>query len=53
MNKEKFVIKEEVESKFIEMVITFAKEENLTLNNIKEAIEKVSVYMKENATLRE
>lgn len=53
MNKEKLVIKEDVEEKFIGIVITFAKEEGLTLNNVKEAIEKVSTYMAQNATLKE
>lgn len=49
---EKQIIKEEVEEKFINTILSFVTEEGLTITNIKESIEKVYSYMEDNAILQ-
>lgn len=46
------LIKEEVEMRFIEMVIEFVKKEGLTIANIQDAMYKVNVYMEDNAVIK-
>jgi hypothetical protein len=50
--KEKQVIKEDIEEKFIYSILQLAAEEGLTITNIKEAVEKACMYMEGNATLK-
>ncbi|MFT9495833.1 hypothetical protein [Anaerosolibacter sp.] len=50
--EEKQVIMEDVEKKLICKILQFAAEEKLTINNIKEAMEKAYLYMENNATLQ-
>ncbi len=49
---EKKVITEDVEQKFVDMVLEFAENEKLTINNIKEAVEKAYIHMERNAVLK-
>lgn len=50
--EEKQVIREDVEKKLICTILRFVAEEGLTINNIKEAMEKTYMYMEKNATLQ-
>lgn len=51
--KMKLVISNYVEDKFIEIITQFIKENGLTMNNVKDAIDKVRSYMENNATIND
>ncbi|WP_179863510.1 hypothetical protein [Bacillus toyonensis] len=51
MNNETRVVKEEVEDKLTSTIIQFATKEGLTIKNIKEVMNKVNVYMEQNAII--
>ncbi|XLP22295.1 hypothetical protein ACFMB7_28275 [Bacillus toyonensis] len=45
------MIREEVEEKLASTIIQFAAKEGLTIKNIKEVMDKVNVYMEQNAII--
>ncbi|XLP22359.1 hypothetical protein ACFMB7_28695 [Bacillus toyonensis] len=45
------MIREEVEDKLVSTIIQFATKEGLTIKNIKEVMDKVHVYMEQNARI--
>lgn len=47
----KKVISVDIEEKFVNMIIKYAEENNMTINNIRECIKKVEQYMQGNAIL--
>ncbi|MED2985508.1 hypothetical protein P4311_29865 [Bacillus thuringiensis] len=51
MENEKKVIREEIEDKLVSTIIRCATKEGLTIENIKEVMNKVNVYMEQNAII--
>ncbi|UBR28725.1 hypothetical protein LCG60_19095 [Bacillus sp. SD-4] len=51
MKNETRVIREEVEDKLASTIIQFATKEGLTIRNIKEVMNKINVYMEQNAII--
>ncbi|EJR88136.1 hypothetical protein P4159_25855 [Bacillus thuringiensis] len=51
MKNETRVISEELEDKLTSTIIQFATKEGLTIKNIKEIMNKVTVYMEQNAII--
>ncbi|MCC2453323.1 hypothetical protein [Bacillus cereus] len=51
MKNETRVIREEVEDKLASTIIQFATKEGLTMRNIKEVMNKINVYMEQNAII--
>jgi len=50
---EKKVTRKEVESELVRLIAEFIKKEGLTISNVREVVEKVIMYMEDNATLNE
>ncbi len=47
----KHVITESVEKQLVNLIIQYAQENQLTISNISEAVNKAAEYMKDNAVL--
>ena len=50
---EKKVTRREVENELVRLIAEFVKKEGLTISNVREVVEKVIMYMEDNATLNE
>lgn len=51
MDSIKRIIPLDVEDEFIDLVIHYAREKQMTVTNVDEAIEKVKVFMNDNAVI--
>lgn len=51
MKNETSVIREDIENQLVSTIIQFATREGLTIKNIKEVMDKVNIYMEQNAII--